>query len=120
MFLLQKQQQQQEIDEHVQRQKNFQKNHLCYFSDPFLLRSLETTSINSQSNIHREIFQQRPDSQIQDTASKSNIQTTPMDYTLNQPDDRVYRYTTGNLIDNIKYNLMIRKFSSIDIYELTY
>lgn len=86
--------QEQELDEHLIRQKQFQqKNQSSFFSDPYLLKSLETASINSQPNINNKLEKKRPPS------ITSSNQIIPMDCGLDQSEDRIYRYTTGLVYD---------------------
>ena len=104
--------QHQEMEEQKLRQQQFHSNKLSYFSDPHLLRSLETTTISSQANINSAANKSSKRNQnfspsgsgktvagsSLKQASASNSTIAAMDCSsIGQAEDRVYRYTTGLL-----------------------
>ena len=99
----------QEFEEH-RRQSQYHHNKASFFSDPYLLKSIETTSISSHANINSlankgGIKPSTSNSQIKrkmggdKKTSSSNINNNALAMECCLGDERVYRYTTGIVYD---------------------
>jgi len=97
--LLNKHQHPHELEEYTKRQREYVKSQLSFFSDPYLIKSLESASLNSTADMHNQPYSKkfRRDTLVNCEDSPQAEFSSNMD--VAQSEERIYRYTTGIVYD---------------------